>query len=87
MLKPNNLCIRIYKWLEFNKKTMLKKTWNIISAVAVRVILMVHCFLAVWRAADVRNNDLYWLMALTNVFMVAEGIFRIVKKESQESKW
>ncbi|XP_052069782.1 transmembrane protein 26-like [Mytilus californianus] len=66
---------------------MLKNLWNIISAVAVRVILMVHCFLAVWRAADVKNNDLYWLMALTNVFMVAEGIFRIVKKDAQESKW
>jgi len=43
--------------------------------------------LTVWRVADIENNDLYWLLALTNVFMVIEGIYRVIKQDGEESKW
>ena len=66
---------------------IMMNLWKIIAAVAVRLGLIVHCMLTVWRVADIENNDLYWLLALTNVLMIIEGIYRVIKQDGEESKW
>ncbi|XP_033739731.1 transmembrane protein 26-like [Pecten maximus] len=65
----------------------LSLTKSIIQAVIVRAILAVHSFLTVWRTADVKNNDLYWLLGLTNILLLLELFIRVVKHEGQEGKW
>lgn len=66
---------------------IMSNFWKKFAAFIVRFGLIVHCMLTVWRVADVENNDLYWLLALTNVFMVIEGIYRVIKQDGEESKW
>ncbi|XP_069125070.1 transmembrane protein 26-like [Argopecten irradians] len=62
-------------------------TKSIIQAIFVRAILAVHSLLTVWRTADVKNEDLYWLLGLTNILLLVELIYRIVKCKGQEGKW
>ena len=66
---------------------MLTNIKNYTAAILVRVGFIVHSVLAIWRAADVENEHLFWLLALSNVLLITEGIYRVVKKDGKESKW
>lgn len=60
---------------------------NIVNAVTVRILLLLHSLFIVWRAADVQNNNWYWLLGLTNLLLISETVFRVVKRKGQEGKW
>lgn len=62
-------------------------TRDIIQAVFVRLLLLCHSFLCVWRAVDVKKDELYWCLALTNVVLVIETIYTIVKRQGRDPKW
>ena len=60
---------------------------NIIQAIFVRCLLAVSSFLCVWRAADVMENDLYWLLGLPTVFLLLETILILKFKKGKETVW
>lgn len=62
-------------------------TRDIIQAIFVRLLLVCHSFLCVWRAVDVKKDELYWCLALTNVVLVIETIYTIVKRQGRDPKW
>ncbi|KAJ8319385.1 hypothetical protein KUTeg_004476, partial [Tegillarca granosa] len=49
--------------------------WNIVNAIIVRFLLLLHSLFTVWRAADVQNNNWYWLLGLTNILLILETAF------------
>lgn len=61
--------------------------WNIVNAIIVRFLLLLHSLFTVWRAADVQNNNWYWLLGLTNILLILETAFVVVKRKGQEGKW
>lgn len=73
-----------------NKKDEVKwhhVTRDAIQAIFVRLLLVCHSFLCVWRAVDVRKDELYWCLALTNVILVLETIYTVVKRQGRDPKW
>ncbi|XP_062571854.1 transmembrane protein 26-like [Saccostrea cucullata] len=60
---------------------------DVIQALLVRVLLFIHSCLCVWRTADVKNDDLYWLLALTNVLLVIEALYTCIFRKGRDPKW
>ncbi|XP_062576515.1 transmembrane protein 26-like [Saccostrea cucullata] len=60
---------------------------DIIQAIFVRMLLICHSFLCVWRAVDVRKDELYWCLALTNVILILETIYTVIKRQGRDPKW
>jgi hypothetical protein len=60
---------------------------NVIKAMLVRIVLLVHSVLAVWRAVSIDNNQWMWLLALADVAIVTEALVTIIKRKGMEYKW
>lgn len=59
----------------------------IFMACFVRLLLMAHNILAVWRVTDAYNDDMYWLLVIANFFLILEGMVVIIKKAGMEYSW
>ena len=62
-------------------------TRDIIQAIFVRLLLICHSLLCVWRAVDVKKDPIYWCMALTNALLIIETIYTVVKRQGRDPKW
>jgi hypothetical protein len=60
---------------------------NIVKAILVRVILMTHSFVTVWRTTDVLGSNYYWFLALANILLVIDGLYTVIRLKGQERKW
>lgn len=62
-------------------------TRDIIQAIFVRLLLICHSLLCVWRAVDVKKDSIYWCLALTNALLIIETIYTVVKRQGRDPKW
>lgn len=69
------------------KADKLRNFHNIFTSLFVRILLVIHSLLIVWRCADAEQNDTFWLLGLVNLLIAIEGIYRARKYDGQESKW
>lgn len=60
---------------------------DVIKAVAVRLVLLVHSLLVIWLAASMKGNPMYWLLTIGNLGMIAEAVITVVKNKGKEWKW
>ena len=56
-------------------------------AIFVRLLLIGHNVMTVWRVTVAYNDDLYWLLLISNVLMIAEGMFTIFTRGGMDYKW
>lgn len=70
---------------EISKRKLSVK--NVVKAILVRLILITHSFVTIWRTADVLANNYYWFLALTNVLLVIDGLYTVIRLKGQERKW
>ena len=59
----------------------------VILAIFVRLLLIGHNVMTVWRVTVAYNDDLYWLLLISNVLMIAEGMFTIYTRGGMDYKW
>lgn len=60
---------------------------DIVQALLVRMFLFIHSCLCVWRAADVQKNDIYWLLAFTNILLGIEAFYTCFFRKGRDPKW
>ena len=60
---------------------------TILAAVLVRVILIFHNLLAVWRVGIAWDSADYWVLAAGNVFTIFEGVLVVYVNGGLEWKW
>lgn len=60
---------------------------DVIQALLVRVLLFIHSCLCVWRAADVQKDDVYWSLAISNIFLGIEAFYTCFFRKGQDPKW
>eukprot|EP00105_Crassostrea_gigas_P009663 XP_011424702.1 PREDICTED: transmembrane protein 26-like [Crassostrea gigas] len=60
---------------------------DIVQALLVRVFLFIHSCLCVWRAADVQKDDIYWLLAFTNILLGIEAFYTCFFRKGRDPKW
>lgn len=60
---------------------------DVVQALLVRVFLFVHSCLCVWRAADVQKDDIYWLLAFTNILLGIEAFYTCFFRKGRDPKW
>ena len=53
----------------------------------VRLLLIGHNVFATWRVTREYNEDTYWLLAVTNFFLLFEGVVVIIKNGGKEYSW
>lgn len=70
---------------EISKRKLSVK--NVVKAILVRLILITHSFVTIWRTADVLANNYYWFLALANVLLVIDGLYTVIRLKGQERKW
>lgn len=71
---------------ECSEKTQ-RKCVTLCKAIFVRLLLISHNLLAVWRVKVAYNNDTYWLLALGVILIAWEGQYTILKNDGIEWKW
>ena len=42
-------------------------------------MLIGHNSVTVWRVTEVYNDDLYWLLLIANLLLMAEGAYTVIK--------
>ena len=60
---------------------------SMFMACFVRLLLIGHNVLTVWRVTETYNNNLYWLLLISNMLMIAEGLFTVIKRGGIDYKW
>ncbi|KAJ8305038.1 hypothetical protein KUTeg_002982 [Tegillarca granosa] len=60
---------------------------NIIQAILVRCLLLLHSLLSIWRAVTVTGNIYFWYLLCSNMLLVAECLYSVMKRKGQERKW
>lgn len=60
---------------------------NVIKASLVRVVLLVHSVLAIWRAVSIASNMWLLLLAVADVAFITEALVTIIKRKGMEYKW
>lgn len=59
---------------------------NQFKALGVRLALVLHCILVVWRVAVSWKDDHYWLLLTAIVPLVVEGLYNAFKQNGVEWK-
>ncbi|XP_061191225.1 transmembrane protein 26-like [Saccostrea echinata] len=59
----------------------------VIKAILVRVLLVTHSIVTIWRTTDVLNNNYYWCLAITNILLIIDGLYTVIRLKGQERKW
>lgn len=63
------------------------KQGPVIKALIIRLLLIGHNVLAVWRVVKAYEDEYYWLLAIMNVFLFVEGIIVIARRRGTDYKW
>ncbi|KAH9514424.1 hypothetical protein Btru_025213 [Bulinus truncatus] len=58
--------------------------FDILKAIIVRCILVIHAIVAVWRVTESYHNDMYWLLACILVLLFAESCYTVIKRRGRE---
>lgn len=59
----------------------------ILMACFVRLCLICHNVLTVWRVTEAYNDSVYWLLVLGNFFLIFEGQIIVLKRAGIEYSW
>ena len=70
---------------ESNRKMVL--CFDVIMAIVVRLVLLVHSLLVIWLATSMTRNQEYWLLAVADLGLIIEGLITIIANKAQEWKW
>ena len=60
---------------------------TVISAVAVRAVLVLHNCLAVWRVVTTRGTVAFWGLSAGNILTITEGVLVVRFSGGLEWKW
>ncbi|KAK6170128.1 hypothetical protein SNE40_018597 [Patella caerulea] len=60
--------------------------FNMLKAVSVRLILLLHTLLTIWRVSIV-YGDIYYLLFLAVLPFILEGLYTVIKRNGIEWKW
>ena len=72
-------------------RTLTKK--QKIKIVALRLLMILHTFLTIWRVTVEKNNPLYWILTLSITLQILEGLYswhsdrRIKKRSVYSLRW
>uniref|UniRef100_A0A2C9KBC1 Transmembrane protein 26 n=1 Tax=Biomphalaria glabrata TaxID=6526 RepID=A0A2C9KBC1_BIOGL len=58
--------------------------FDILKAVFVRCILVIHALVAVWRVTESYHNNMYWILACILVLLFAESCYTVIKRKGKE---
>ncbi|KAM9325034.1 transmembrane protein 26 [Gastrophryne carolinensis] len=58
-----------------------------LNAILTRFLFILHSLVGVWRVADIKRNNLYWLLALLNIFLCIETVLTLKLKKGRGLKW
>lgn len=58
-----------------------------VKAIVVRLVLVIHSLLAVWRVVSIVEDDKYWWLAIVDVGIILEGFVSIIARKGEEYKW
>lgn len=64
-----------------------KILFNIVRAIFVRALFIVHSLTTIWAAVNVRNDPSLWAFALVSLLVAIEGAYTIVLRAGNERKW
>ena len=67
--------------------TMAVNWGRIMKAFGTRVLFAAHTLFCIWILVTMKQNNNYWLMALSLLLGLAECIYTVVKRKGEESKW
>lgn len=59
----------------------------LLKALVTRLLFVLHSLVAVWRVTWVKNERLYWLLALLNLLLVLETVLTLKFKRGRGYKW
>ena len=59
----------------------------VVKAILVRLLLIAHSVVTIWRTTDVLGDKWYWLLAIANILLVVDGLYSVFKLKGQERKW
>lgn len=71
--------------LQLNSEKM--KFFNIIKATLVRIVLLIHSLLAIWRVVNIAGNQKFWYLAIADGAFLIEGLLTIIARRGMEYKW
>ena len=63
------------------------KFFNIIKAILVRIVLLIHSLLAIWRVVNIAGNLHFWYLAIADGAFLIEGLVTIIARRGIEYKW
>ncbi|XP_056385846.1 transmembrane protein 26 [Hyla sarda] len=58
-----------------------------LSAVVPRFLFMLHSVVGVWRVTVLKNDKIYWLLALVNILLCIEMVLTLKLKKGRGLKW
>ena len=61
--------------------------FDVILAIVVRLILLIHSLLVIWLATSITRTKDYWLLAVADLGLIIEGLVTIIVNKAQEWKW
>lgn len=61
--------------------------FDVILAIVVRLILLIHSLLVIWLATSITRTKEYWLLAVADLGLIIEGLVTIIVNKAQEWKW
>ncbi|XP_072039828.1 transmembrane protein 26-like [Amphiura filiformis] len=60
---------------------------RVLKALTTRLLFAAHAIFCIWQVVIIKADESYWLMAVTLLCMFIEGIYTVVKRKGEESKW
>ncbi|KAG8552503.1 hypothetical protein GDO81_004551 [Engystomops pustulosus] len=58
-----------------------------LNAVLTRFLFMLHSVVGVWRVTVLKNDNMYWLLALVNILLCIEMVLTLKLKKGRGLKW
>ncbi|XP_059177766.1 transmembrane protein 26-like [Physella acuta] len=58
--------------------------FDILKAIIVRFILLIHALVAIWRVTVSYEDPMYWLLAVILVLFVAESFYTVIRRKGRE---
>ena len=56
-------------------------------AIFVRLLLIGHNTMTVWRVTLAYKDDMYWLLLIANLLLIAEGVFTVSTRGGLDYNW
>ncbi|XP_050393067.1 transmembrane protein 26 isoform X2 [Patella vulgata] len=66
---------------------IIKYGWTMFWAILVRVILICHTMITIWRTVDTKGEGVYWYLLNFVLLQLSEGIYTVVRKKGAENNW